>query len=278
MKLTPTYQRSNSQTNNYICGPTVWRQEARTTQQHEEVYMGTVIQTRHLRDALNMAHSIQGSLETGPIGQIVGEPGTGKTWAGKWLARELGAVRVCCSHGISNKALIVKLFEAFNGEGLPGSANSLLGRLEVIASSRLLIVDEANHLRWQQLELLRYLADEAGMGLLLVGTELMNRPFTDGRTATLLAQLASRIGAKRVRFEHLTTLEDIAGYMIQPHFGTVDKATAQAFARHAKGYWRDGAELAAACKRVMQTQKIETLSAVIVEAAANWMAPARALS
>ena len=79
MKLIPTYQRSNSQTNNYISGPTVWRQEARTTQQQVEVYMGNVIQTRHLRDALNMAHSIQGSLETGPIGQIVGEPGTGKT-------------------------------------------------------------------------------------------------------------------------------------------------------------------------------------------------------
>lgn len=239
--------------------------------------MGNVIQTRHLRDALNMAHSIQGSLETGPIGQIVGEPGTGKTWAGKWLARELDAVRVCCSHGITNKALIVKLYGAFNSEGSSGSASSLLGRLEVMAANRLLIVDEANHLRWQQLELLRYLADESGMGLLLVGTELMNRPFTDGRTATLLAQLASRIGAKRVRFEHLTTLEDIAGYMIQPHFGKVDKATAKAFAKHAKGYWRDSAELAAACKRVMQAQKIETLSAVIVEAAANWMAPARVL-
>lgn len=237
--------------------------------------MGDVIQTRHLRDALRMAHSIRDSLETGPIGQIVGEPGTGKTWAGKWLARELDAVRVCCSHGISNKALVVKLYEAFGGERGPGSANSLVGKLETMAAGRLLIVDEANHLRWQQLELLRYLADEAGMGLLLVGTELMNRPFTDGRTATLLAQLASRIGAKRVRFEHLTALEEIAGYMIQPHFGKVDKHTAQAFARHAKGYWRDGAELAAACKRVMQAQSIDTLSAVIVEAAANWMAPAR---
>lgn len=237
--------------------------------------MGNTIQTRHLRDALLMAHSIQDSLETGPIGQIVGEPGTGKTWAGKWLARELNAVRVCCSHGISNKALILKLFEAFGGERVPGSANTLLGHLETLAAGRLLIVDEANHLRWQQLELLRYLADEAGMGLLLVGTELMNRPFTDGRTAILLAQLASRIGAKRVRFEHLTALEEVAGYMIQPHFGQVDKATAQAFARYAKGYWRDGAELAAACKRVMQAQGLDKLSVLIIEAAANWMAPAR---
>lgn len=237
--------------------------------------MGNTIQTRHLRDALLMAHAIQDSIETGPIGQIVGEPGTGKTWAGKWLAQELGAVRVCCSHGISNKALVVKLFEAFGGERAPASTNTLLGRLESMAANRLLILDEANHLRWQQLELLRYLADEAGMGLLLVGTELMNRPFSDGRTAIFLAQLASRIGAKRVRFEHLTALEEIAGYMIQPHFGKVDKSTAQAFARHAKGYWRDAAELSAACKRVMQAQGLDKLSAVIVEAAANWMAPAR---
>ncbi len=240
--------------------------------------MGQVIETRHLRDALRMALSIRDSLETGPIGQIVGEPGTGKTWAGKWLAQELSAVRVCCSHGISNKALALKLFEAMGGERVPGSANSLIGKLEGMAAGRLLIVDEANHLRWQQLELLRYLADEAGMGLLLVGTELMDRPFTDGRTATLLAQLASRIGAKRVRFERLTALEEVAGYMLQPHFGKVDKATAQAFAQHAKGYWRDGAELAAACKRVMQTQQLDKLTAVVVEAAANWMAPARITS
>lgn len=215
------------------------------------------------------------SLETGPIGQLVGEPGTGKTRAGKALVKHLGAVRVCCSQGISNKVLAAKIHAAFGGERPSGSANVLVGKLDTLAVGKLLVVDEANHLRWQQLELLRYLADEAGMGLILIGTDLMDRPFKDGRTATYLAQLASRIGAKRVRFERLTALEDVVGYMIQPHFGKVDKPAATAFHKQAKGYWRDAAELAAACRRVMQAQGLAKLSAVIVEAAANWMAPAR---
>jgi len=222
-----------------------------------------------------MALSIWESRETGPIGQIVGEPGTGKTWASKWLAQELDAVRVCCAHGITDKALAIKLHTAFGGVQLQGSATTLLAKLEHLTADRLLIVDEANHLRWQQMEMLRYLADEAGMALLLVGTDLMDRPFRDGRTATYLAQLSSRIGAKRVRFEPLTNLDDAAGYMIQPHFGRVDKATAKAFHKQAKGYWRDAAELAAACRRVMDAQSLTNLSVAVVEAASNWMAPAR---
>jgi DNA transposition AAA+ family ATPase len=234
-----------------------------------------IVETRQIRDVLRMAQSVMDSLQTGPIGQLVGESGTGKTRAGKLLVERLGAVRVCCLQGISNKVLAAKIHAAFGGEKAPASANTLVGKLETLVSGRLLVVDEANHLRWQQLELLRYLADEAGMGLILIGTDLMERPFKEGRTATYLAQLAGRIGAKRVRFERLTDLEEVAGYMIKPHFGKVDKATASAFHQQARGYWRDAAELAAACRRVMETQGLAELSPVVVEAAANWMAPVR---
>ena len=233
------------------------------------------VETRPIRDTLRMAQTVLKSPESGRIGQLVGEPGTGKTRAGKVLVERLGAVRVCCSQGISNKVLATKLYAAFGGEKTSDSANTLIGKLEHLVTGKLLVVDEANHLRWQQLELLRYLADEGGMGLILVGTDLMDRPFRDGRTATYLAQIASRIGAKRVRFERVSALEEVAGYMIQPHFGKVDKATANAFHKHAKGYWRDAAELAAACRRVMEAEGLNKLSAVVVEAAANWMAPAR---
>ncbi|MDD5297546.1 MAG: ATP-binding protein [Rhodocyclaceae bacterium] len=237
--------------------------------------MTETIETRQVRDALRMARSVMDSLETGPIGQLVGEPGTGKTWAGKYLVKHLGAVRVCCSQGISNKVLAERILGGFGAEKTSGSANTLIGKLEALVAGKLLVMDETNHLRWQQLEMLRYLADEAGMGLILSGTDLMDRPFKDGRTSTYLAQLASRIGAKRVRFERLTALEEVAGYMIQPNFGKVDKATATAFQKQSKGYWRDAAELAAACRRVMETQGLDKLNPVIVEAAANWMAPAR---
>ena len=231
----------------------------------------SVIETGYLRDAYRMALSILDSLETGSIGQITGEPGTGKTWAGKWLAEKLHAVRICCSYGLSNKALIQKLSEALNGESLSGSTHTLIRTLEKNATGRLLIVDEANHLRWQQLELLRYLADEAGTGILLIGTVLLERQFAEGRTATLLAQLSSRIGGKRIKFERLSDLNEITGYMIHPHFGMVDKATAQSFARHTRGYWRNGMELTATCRRLMKTHGIEKLTTTIVDSAAQWM-------
>lgn len=237
--------------------------------------MSEVIETRQVRDVLRMAKSVMASLETGPIGQLVGESGTGKTRAGKCLVERLGAVRVCCVQGISNRVLAAKIYAAFGGTKTPGSANTLISHLETLVAGKLLVVDEVNHLRWQQLELLRYLADEAGMGLILIGTDLMDRPFKDGRTATYLAQLASRIGAKRVRFERLSSDEEVLGYMIQPHFGKVDKATFTAFNAQAKGYWRDAAELANACRRLMDAQGIERLNPAVVEAAATWMAPAR---
>ncbi|ELW8650527.1 ATP-binding protein [Salmonella enterica] len=111
--------------------------------------MKQVIETRHLRDARQMALSIRDSLDTGPIGQIVGEPGTGKTWAGKWLAQKLDGVRVCCSHGITSRALALKISVALDEPNLSGSTSALVARLEKRASGRLLIVDEANQLRWQ---------------------------------------------------------------------------------------------------------------------------------
>lgn len=162
------------------------------------------------------------------------------------------------------------------GEAVPvGSAATLINRLEGLMSDRLLVVDEANHLRWPQLEMLRFLADESGMGLILVGTDLLNRPFRDGRTAELLAQLSSRIGAKRVRFEKFNTLESITAYLIQPRFGKVTKATAKHFAKQCHGFWRDGAELSDACERVMHTQHIDHLNEQVLEAAAGLMAPGR---
>ena len=48
-----------------------------------------IVETRQVRDALRMAQSVMDSLETGPIGQLVGESGTGKTRAGKALVERL---------------------------------------------------------------------------------------------------------------------------------------------------------------------------------------------
>ena len=69
-----------------------------------------------------------------------------------------------------------------------------------------------------------------------------------------------------------------AGVEIRPdRFGTVAGREPQEVLGHRveRLVPVDAAELAAACRRVMEAQGLTKLSAVVVEAAANWMAPAR---
>ena len=67
----------------------------------------------------------------------------------------------------------------------------------------LLIVDEAQHLDTRALEVLRGLHDQAGIGLALLGNELLYARLTGGRRAAEFAQLFSRVG-KRVRLTQPT--------------------------------------------------------------------------
>ena len=67
----------------------------------------------------------------------------------------------------------------------------------------LLIVDEAQHLDTRALEALRGLHDQAGIGLALMGNELLYARLTGGRRSAEFAQLFSRVG-KRVRLSQPT--------------------------------------------------------------------------
>ena len=232
-----------------------------------------IIETKQVRESLRMAMAVADANETGPIGQIIGQPGTGKTFISHYLVEKAGAFRVCCHQGINNKLLVSRIYEGLGMAALTGSAATLLSRVEHLVQGRLMAVDEANHLTWRQLELLRYLADEKGMSLVLLGTDLLDRPFRDGRTSILLAQLSSRIGAKRVRLEPFTSLEDVSAYQLIPEFGKVNKTTAKQFYKASSGYWRDARELVSACRRVMKTQNIETLTVDVIQAASSSMKP-----
>ena len=89
------------------------------------------------------------------------------------------------------------------------SVNARPWRLEVEIADRirdthgLLIVDEAQHLDTRALEVLRGLHDQAGIGLALMGNELLYARLTGGRRSAEFAQLFSRVG-KRVRLTQPT--------------------------------------------------------------------------
>lgn len=228
------------------------------------------VQTEQLQQVEALAQAV---LDSGSsrVGRITGEPGTGKTVAGHHLADRFNAIRVCANACVSRKTLLQRLCNALD-ENERGTSDTLLSRIAARVQDRLVVIDEANHLSWQHMEQLRYLPDEAGAGLILIGTDLLERPFRDGRTVTLLAQLARRIGAKQLRMTAMSSPTEIAAYVIQPRFGKTSKTTAKVFYSTCKGYWGEATELADACERVMQVEQVTALNETVVQAASRWIA------
>ena len=139
-----------------------------------------------------------------------------------------------------------------------------------------LVIDEINHLGWAHLETLRYCADELGFCVLLVGTELPDQPARD--TANLLGnQLASRVGGKRIRLAPMTAKE-VAGYVLRPTFGDVERPIAELFHSVSGGFWRNAVALAGTCQRIMATQGVPSLTTQVIHRARGVVGERRAAS
>lgn len=232
--------------------------------------------TRAVVAALEMAEIVRAA-EDAAIGEIVGETGSGKTMAGRAIADAMSALRVAAWQGITRYQLIRAVADA---AGVEAPAHRLLPALAEWAAARgrrpVLLLDEANQLRWDALEVARYLSDECGFAVILIGTDLYEHRFSAAATRHLLLQLGRRIGAKRVRMAALDRAETYE-HVIRPRFGEVaDKAVLQAFWEGArKGLWGDAVELADACARTARAAGAAVLTMPVVEAAVAWMATQR---
>lgn len=235
-------------------------------------------QTQPVREALALAERLIATAGP-PIGEITGETGTGKSWAALAVARKCGALRLAAWEGITRFQLTRALCAA---AGIVGPSTRHLDLLAEWAGAQderpLVVVDEANKLDWRALEVLRWLADEAGFAVLLVGTELYERRFADARTRPLLLQLGRRIGAKRVAMRRLAAAELVA-HVLRPAFGDeVDRDLARRFWQSARrGVWGDAVELAEECRRLMAVNETARLTEAVLEAAVAWSANARAV-
>lgn len=235
-----------------------------------------IARTKYINEAVALARLVV-ETETSPIGEIVGETGTGKTIAARAIVQALGATRICAHEGMSRYQLLGQIVPQI---GIEGPSTRWLDMLAAWADGQrqrpLLVVDEANKLRWQALEVLRYLADECHFAVILIGTELYERQFASARTRPLLLQLGRRIGAKRVRTGKLDRAETYA-HIIRPRHGDVaEKDVVTAFWQGCrKGVWGEGVELAESCARVMQANKVGALSAAVLDAALSWTANRR---
>ncbi len=228
--------------------------------------------------ALEMCRTVLTARDHCRIGQITGQPGTGKSRLTTWLADEMGAIRIECWTRISDKDLMLLIAKSAVARGinidLTGTGNTLFGRMLTALPGRLIIVDEANHLRWAQLEKLRSLSDLAQCGLVIVGTDILARTISTAGVGTYLAQFRQRIGAKRIVLGPMASDDELVAYCIQPRFGKVSRKTAALFRRLTGGVWRTALELGDACDRLMRAEGIEKLDEAVVQTAAAWMAGA----
>ena len=128
---------------------------------------------------------------------IFGAPGLGKTIAARhYAATNLGVKLITIAPSINTIfALYREILKAVTG----GTARRAMiyCRAEALEAlqveNTLLIVDEAQHLSQKQLEELRYLWDQTGMGLVLMGNESVYSSITGAAHRAEFAQLFSRV-------------------------------------------------------------------------------------
>src|SRR5690606_30109075 len=154
-------------------------------------------------------------------------------------------------HGYSAKTLFQEILRRLgiddSGKAIHPMLMSAVEKLK--GSGRLVIVDEAEHLPYRALELLRRLHDHAGVGMLLVG---MPRLYTNlkGQKADY-AQLYSRVGV----FTHLAPLtkHDVQTLVESVHPDA--NGLAQLYADACGGNARRLSKLIARASRVAQVNK-----------------------
>ena len=130
----------------------------------------------------------------GEIGVVYGEAGIGKTVTAKEYAiRNTDVIFIEADLGYTARSLFTDLHHRIGLDGT-GTVHDMFEDVvaKLSGSGRLIIVDEAEHLPYRALELLRRVYDKAGIGILLVGMPRLVHNLRGKKGE--YAQLYSRVG------------------------------------------------------------------------------------
>jgi DNA transposition AAA+ family ATPase len=194
---------------------------------------------------------------------LYGPPGIGKTFAiEEFIARvekqedpQKPDVLLVTAHSASTPKSLMAALCLRAGIPHQGTASTLAESLvrKLHAGHFLVIVDEANHLDIEAMELLRYVYDLGRLGVVLIGTLRLYEIFTDGsRPAGELEQLWSRVGICEL-LPGLTEYE--ARQMIQKALGRIPEMTTRQILRQTGNSIRRLARLA---ERLRKLQEINS--------------------
>lgn len=130
----------------------------------------------------------------GEIGVCCGDPGVGKTYAVKKYAIEnTDVILIEADLGYTTKVLFSEIHKKIGFDGLGTTHNMLQDIVTKLKSSgRLIIIDEAEHLPYKALDLVRRIYDKANVGILLVGMPRLIMNLRGEKRQ--YAQLFSRVG------------------------------------------------------------------------------------
>jgi DNA transposition AAA+ family ATPase len=130
------------------------------------------------------------------IGVIVGPPGLGKTQTTRAYCADFSAVMVTALGGRGWPKRVLQDILSQLAQSTQGSQSDLYDRLAATLGSddRLVVIDEAQHLQTDSLEMLRQLHDQAPFPMVLVGNPDIAARLQTRKAA--FAQIWSRVGVR----------------------------------------------------------------------------------
>ncbi len=218
-------------------------------------------QAKRIYEALRMAH-----LE-GEIAVIYGEAGTGKTTAVKRYAKKHPEVLfIEADLGYTAKILFRELHKKVGYDG-KGSIHDMFEDItqKLSDTGRMLVIDEAEHLPYRALEMVRRLYDKAGIAVALVGMPRLVFNLRGRRGE--YAQLYSRVGiaCKVASLSESDTEKIVKSYL--PESNGIWKE----FYEHSRQNARHLTKLIYRADRIAQINNRRKIDKKIVKAAADML-------
>ncbi len=166
-------------------------------QEMREDYVNAPVFTDKLRNTRKIYTALDYVYSNKCMGVVAGVSGCGKTTALKNYQKIMnGVVYVQADATKWSPCSILKLIMKSMGESCKASSSDILDRLvdELSGIDRLIIIDEAQHLKARAFDTLRALNDRADVGIIYAGTpDIIDRMIT-GRAKEDFDQVYSRIG------------------------------------------------------------------------------------
>lgn len=195
-----------------------------------------------------------GSLSSS-IGMAIGTAERGKTHAAKWYVQEnQNACYVLFVDGSSRVQLLRDICDVV-AHTRPYSFSACVATLEEACkyNRRLVIIDEADKLPVQLLEMLRGINERCNLPFLLVGEEGLKTK-TDR-----VPRLRSRIRQPVVLFEKARSV-DVAAYYHEAAGLQITRETAERLARHANGGFRSIVNDSIALSKMSKASALDTIT------------------